>query len=554
METSISFGLVDATAKPDSTFSTADKQPFIDMQELKRDELEIKRFATLERDYFRLDGTFELFPDNPTPHDFGLWSASMSDENGDFETPIVLTVEFTEQHSSLGLTFTFHETTGDYCDNLNVKWYGAALLSDINYKPDSTVYFADNEVDGYRKIVITFYSTIRPYRYLKLVQLDFGQIKLFADGDLISANVFEEIDPISSELRINTLDFTLYSENAEFSILNPQGIFTRLQQRQPLRVHRYLDGVKKNVGTYYLDEWENEDEHNINMKAIDLVGVIDGTKFMGGMYNGVTAATIVQQIMASADAEFQLHSSLVNIILSGYIPICTHREALQQVAFAIGAIVDCSRYHKIKIYPVPDAVSGVIGKDRKFEGHKLKLKQLVTGVEVTAHKYIAVDEVVELLNDNLSTGTYEVTFNEPVHSLSIIGATITSSGVNYARINVISAGNVILTGKKYTDSKQIYGAYNTNLAIGEKANVLTVESATLISNSNAQAVAQRVYDYYQQRHQDDGEILLKNEECGQLVEISSLNNQKIKGIVEKLDIDLTGGFIANATITGGVVQ
>lgn len=496
-KTAISFGLVDVTAKPDATFTTEDKQPFVDMQQLKRDELEIRKFASLEKDYFRLDSTFELFPDNPAENDFGLWSASMSNENGEFTQPVVLAVEFTEQHSSLGLTFTFHEPTDDYCNSMNVKWYGAsnALLSDVNYELDSTVYFADNPIENYEKIVITFYSTNKPYRYLKLSQLDFGQIKLFSGRDLVSANVLEEIDPISSELRINTLNFTLYSEDAEFSILNPQGIFSRLQQRQPLKVFEYIDGVKKGMGTYYLDEWENEDEYNINMTGIDLVGVIDGTNFAGGMYSNATASTIIQEIMTSANAEYELDSSLAGKILSGMIPVCTHREALQQVAFAIGGIVDCSRNHKIKIYPLPIAVIGHIGKDRKFIGHKLKLKPLVTGVEVTAHNYINGE-----------------------------------------------------------DNPQIFGVYNTNLAPGDKENILKVEEATLVSNSNALEVAQRIYDYYQMRHQDEGEILLQGEECGQIVTIDSLNEKKIQGVVEKLDIDLTGGFIAVSTITGGPVE
>jgi len=74
-KTAISFGLVDVTAKPDSTFTTVDKQSFVNMQQLKHDELEIRKYATLEKDYFRLDGTFELFPDYPKEHDFGLWSS-----------------------------------------------------------------------------------------------------------------------------------------------------------------------------------------------------------------------------------------------------------------------------------------------------------------------------------------------------------------------------------------------------------------------------------------------------------------------------------------------
>jgi len=104
----------------------------------------------------------------------------------------------------------------------------------------------------YTKIVITFCGTNKPYRYLKLTQLDFGQIKLFTGRDLVNANILEEVDPMSSELRINTLNFTLYSEDAEFSILNPSGLYSLLQQRQPMKVYEYLDGVKRTWGPIIL--------------------------------------------------------------------------------------------------------------------------------------------------------------------------------------------------------------------------------------------------------------------------------------------------------------
>jgi len=77
----------------------------------------------------------------------------MSNEEGEFVNPVMLTINFTEPHNSLGLTFTFHEATDDYCNSLNVKWYGVSnnLLSDMNFNPDSTVYFADNAIEGLYK-------------------------------------------------------------------------------------------------------------------------------------------------------------------------------------------------------------------------------------------------------------------------------------------------------------------------------------------------------------------------------------------------------------------
>jgi hypothetical protein len=554
-KTAISFKIIDVTAKEDSTPYTSDKQSFVDLNQLKSKDITTKKFGTLEKDYFLLDGTYELFPDVPENEELGLWSMSLSDGNGEFENPVVLEIDFSLNHSSIGLTFVFNEATNDYCSNLNIKWYDETetLLDDKNFAPDAAIYFAENMVENYQKVVITFNSTNKPFRYLKLTQIEFGQIKTFGSNELVSAGVLEEVDLISSEIRINTLDLILHSKDTEFSVMNPSGIYSLLQQRQPLTAYIYLDEIKKNMGTFYLEDWSNDNESTILMNAIDLVGVIDGTTFRGGIYSNATVDNIVNQIMTSANAEYVLEESLGELSLSGYIPVCTHREALQQVAFAIGAIVDCSRSDKIKIRAAPALNSGTISYNRKIYGHKVKLKPLVTGVEVTSHKYVATTETISLFEGVLSIGAHEILFGEPAHSLNITGATITESGANYAVINVVTEGNVVLTGKKYTDTTKNFGVYTPSLPAGEKTNVLSVKKGTLVSSNNAAAIAQKIYDYYQLRHQDDGKIILKDESCGEFLTLDSLYEQKIEGYIEKLDINLTGGFIADMTLTGGVI-
>ena len=69
----ISFGLFDVTALPDSAPQSTDKQPFVDMADLKRDEPELPgKYATLEDNFFLLDGSFQPFPDNPEGSGLGV--------------------------------------------------------------------------------------------------------------------------------------------------------------------------------------------------------------------------------------------------------------------------------------------------------------------------------------------------------------------------------------------------------------------------------------------------------------------------------------------------
>ena len=85
---------ISLTAKNDLTVKCIDKQEFSNLELLKQSGMEYKKFATLEKDLWILDGTFKNFPDNPEKENFGLWSESMSDENGNFETPVEIELVF----------------------------------------------------------------------------------------------------------------------------------------------------------------------------------------------------------------------------------------------------------------------------------------------------------------------------------------------------------------------------------------------------------------------------------------------------------------------------
>ncbi len=550
----ISYGLFDVTAKADSSPAITDKQLFVDLNQLKENDLQAEKYGTLEHNQFVLDGTFKLFPDAPENENMGFWSLSMSDDTGTFPVPLVLTVDFTANHSSMGLTFFFSVGAGDYCNHLNIKWYGASnnLLLDQDYNPDADRYFCEGQVENYWKVVITFYGTNRPYRYLKLVEIKYGILKIFEGDSILSANILEEIDPLSAELSINTLNFRIHT--SDFAILDPQGAYSLLQKKQQVDVVEYANGIKKPMGTYYLEEPESDTDRTTTMSCIDLIGILDQTEFKGGMYSGVLANAIIAEIMTSAGGiECELDGAFAGKALSGWIPICTHREALQQVAFSIGAIVDCSRGNVIKLYPMPSEPSGEIPYARKLSGHKLKMRALVTGVEVIAHNHKATAETQELLNDTLAIGTYEITFNQPMHSLEITGGAITESNANYAKITVASTGTVVLSGKTYSDSTQLFGTYASDIPAGEKTNVLKVDECTMISNSNAQAVAERVYEYYQNRYEGEGPIVLDDEEPGQIRTMDSMNGYQVEGMVESLDINLAGGFKADIRITGKAV-
>ncbi len=553
----ISFGLFDVTALPDSAPQSTDKQPFVDMADLKRDEPELPgKYATLEDNFFLLDGSFQPFPDNPEGLGWGYWSASMSDEAGKFGSPPVIEITFGNPHSSIGLTLGFDAAAGDFCKKVRAEWYnaGGVLITAGEFSFLGPTGFIDHPVENYKKVILKMLETAKPYRFAKITSIQYGSNVMFAGDGLVSAKIQEEIDLTCSEISINTLDFSVHSEDSDFSLLNPKGAFAMLQQRQKLQVVETVDGQSIPMGTFYLDTWKNGSEKGVDMTAIDIVGVIDKTDFMGGVYENAAAETVVSEIMDSAGADYLLDESLKDVPLSGYIPICTHRQALQQVAFALGAIVDCSRTEYIRIYPPPDRPSSYVSKSRKFMGSTVEQLSLVTGVDVTAHKYLQSNTLKELFEDDLEPGNYQITFDKPIYNVQCVGGEIVESSANYAYIQVLTGGTVSLSGMEYTETTRVLSQRMPNVALSDAPNIAKADKATLTDSEAAKQAAARLYDYYQNRYKTKFSMVTGSEKVGDQVVVDSLNRERLKGIIEQMEIDLTGGFLCSVTMTGKRIE
>lgn len=558
--TRVEFGLYDVTARGDSTPVSGSAQAFCN---LRRDLLlesvpSQTKYGTLETRQWLMDGSFSFFPEIPTQYFWGFWSAAQSGSNGVFAVPPVLDISFAQAHSS-SLTLHFYTPTDDWASRVKIQWYDveSGLLATRVYTPDAADYYCAQKVEGYCRIRLTFLETSRPGRYLKLAGIDYGVYLHFTGQDILDAHVLEECDPLSAEISINTLQLSLYNAEGRFSILNPEGYFDVLQHRQKLTV---WEDVKQNarststtsycMGTFYLSDWENSSGTQADFSGVDAVGLLDGAPFDGGVYDtiaGALAAEILDGYGYTLDADLAAER------VQGYIAAGTRREALRQLAFAIGAVVDCSRGELIRIQPAPTKASGMITYDRKLQDNsKVVLNPLVTAVAVTAHRYLPETDTAELYKNTLEPGTYRIAFSAPAvaASLTVSGAEITERGVNLCTLSVAKAGEVCVTGRKYTDGTVVIRRTAANLPANAQENELSVTDATLVGTDRAEAVALRVLDYYAQRYEQDFSMVAGDEKLADRLMVQSFGGEMVRGTLTKLEFDLTGGFLADAKVVG----
>lgn len=412
------------------------------------------------------------------------------------------------------------------------------------------------------------------------------------EKDMIrSASLTEEFQPLSLTVPVGQLDLELFSEDSDFSIIDPSGDFSLLQHRQPMVVIEVIDGVEKFIGRYYLDGWENLTDNLIKLTCMDEIGLLDSMTYRGGLWlEPITMGELLSQMFSGMDINYDIDPDLEVAPLTGWIPICTYREALQQICFAAGSYILCARQNGVIKFGRIDAIGAVtrgiqcgvphtgqtrvwkkrfrqsqwggvtpvydIPSSQQSVDQKINLRAQVTGVEVSMHDITLGDAKRKLFEGWLEPGFKEIRFNQPMHSLSITGNAILLetpySSANYAGILALGSGDVLLEGLVYNDSVTKYGVY-LDTEEDVKDNILTISEASLINSANGPEIAQRVFDYYQRRHVQDVKIIQPSAYIGSEVLADTLYGRKIAGVIEKMTIDLTGGFVGRTNIIGSPV-
>lgn len=470
-------------AKSSFEMLTGKRLPASNLDLIKSEGATFKRYDTpFELNSMILDGDSEFLPEEGTAQ-IGYISEEMTNDNADFDSPLSIELISEETYTSAGVTLVFDERKNIYATNINIKWYNDdVLMSDADFQPTSANYFCNKKVEFYNKLVITFYSLNVPRNRLRLNSIEYGLIVEFRADELKSAKVIQEIDPISTSILINPFDFTIDSKkNVDFSF----------QTKQPIEV--IFKGERK--ATTFVKSAKRKSKTIWEIQSEDYIGLMDSVYFKGGIYRGKKAFELLEEIFSSAKVPYEIKDGVRDIELTGYIPYTTCRNALMQVAFAIGAVVDTSNSSKVDVFMLSDEVSQEISKQGIMQGQKFEDETRVTAVELVSHAYRESSETAvayEGARSGTGTNIY-VSFSEPLHDLVISDGRIIESGVNYAIID--ANDNCVLSGLKYEHNTIIHRKENPLVLSTDIENILSIENATLISSRNVDSVLDLCYNY-----------------------------------------------------------
>lgn len=452
-------------------------------------------FSTLEQNEYITSQPKLLYK---MQQDLGLITADVSNENGIFEEPIVLTVNFPAYFSMTGITIN----SRNIIKKITITAYqnDTQIVSET-YSTTTNENFYPINIELANKIVFTITEIDKPYHFFGIFNIEYGKIRIFDDSTSVNAEITNNFSVLGDTLEYDTLDLT---------VIDPEKEDYLFQRKQPIDF--VIDETTK--ARFYVDSGIELDDNTVQVLAYDEIASLEDD-FLGGIYNDYPLNNLVEDILSGTSVNFETQDT-ENIRLSGYLPISSRRKALQTILQ--GSNIRCYKGEKLVFKPLETQISDIILDETNILDKPQKnKKQEIRSVVVKQHNYSKGAEETEIYHWYISTTeNVRITFSSPMHTLKAYevtgvdengqdiisktesqNVTFIETSANYCVVSNKSNNKIVIKGLNYIDSTVDYKKTNPLTAINEVYEEKTVE---LTISNNPQEVCNLLYDLYSRKN------------------------------------------------------
>jgi hypothetical protein len=221
------------------------------------------KYATLEHNHWKLDGTYPLLEDTPS-QDTGYISSVLCGEDGIFAIRPVITINFSKVFENVipGLTITWSEAYDECARDFKVTAYnGEEIVAETTITNNiDNVVVVGLDIQSYDKIEIEIIKWCLPLKRARAEQILIGIEKTFTKTDLIGYTHEQYADILSGDLPKNSIVFEIDNTEEKWNPDNPTAVFKYLIERQELKVkygYKIGDSIEWiKAGNFYMSEWE----------------------------------------------------------------------------------------------------------------------------------------------------------------------------------------------------------------------------------------------------------------------------------------------------------
>ena len=376
----ITFGNVDTTAATDGEWESNGAASISEFETVDYAYQYGDTYAALELNRWALDGKTLIVPTGEDVQD-GFISSLMSDGEGNFSTPPVITREFSLKHIFPGLTLTFDtrqqewplEVTADFYLNGEVVDTQTVSITSVQ----TTISTTATEID---KVTITFDRCL-PYRRPRLENVLYGLNVQFVNKDIVSTQQKHDVDPLSRRLPTETMQFTILDYEHKYDPDNPAGIYAYVDKNSPIEIqfgYELPDGSVERLkpDNYVLNAKPSAQNNQATFNGTGLIGSLTGT-FYKSKLGSKSLYDMAQEVLLDAgltlteqgENPWEIDNALKNMFTTAALPIDTHMNCLQLIAHAACCRLYTDDDNIIHIRPFGVTVIGIYNGVWADNGH-----------------------------------------------------------------------------------------------------------------------------------------------------------------------------------------
>ena len=376
----ITFGNVDTTAATDGEWESNGAASISEFETVDYAYQYGDTYAALELNRWALDGKTLIVPTGEDVQD-GFISSLMSDAEGNFTTPPVITREFSLKHIFPGLTLTFDtrqqewplEVTADFYLNGEVVDTQTVSITSVQ----TTITTTATEID---KVTITFDRCL-PYRRPRLENVLYGLNVQFVNKDIVSTQQKHDVDPLSRRLPTETMQFTILDYEHKYDPNNPAGIYAYVDKNSPIEIqfgYELPDGSVEwlKPDNYVLNAKPSAQNNQATFNGTGLIGSLTGT-FYKSKLGSKSLYNMAEEVLLDAGLTlteqgtnpWEIDEALKDMFTTAALPIDTHMNCLQLIAHAACCRLYTDDDNIIHIRPFGVTVIGIYNGVWADNGH-----------------------------------------------------------------------------------------------------------------------------------------------------------------------------------------
>ena len=376
----ITFGNVDTTAATDGEWESNGAASISEFETVDYAYQYGDTYVSLELNRWALDGKSLLVPTGEDVQD-GFISSLMSDAEGNFTTPPVITREFSLKHIFPGLTLTFDTRQQEWPLEVTADFYLNGAVVDTQTvsitSVQTTISTTATEVD---KVTITFDRCL-PYRRPRLENVLYGLNVQFVNKDIVSTQQKHDVDPLSRRLPTETMQFTILDYEHKYDPDNPAGIYAYVDKNSPIEIqfgYELSDGSVEwlKPDNYVLNAKPSAQNNQATFNGTGLIGSLTGT-FYKSKLGSKSLYNMAEEVLLDAGLTlteqgtnpWEIDEALKDMFTTAALPIDTHMNCLQLIAHAACCRLYTDDDNIIHIRPFGVTVIGIYNGVWADNGH-----------------------------------------------------------------------------------------------------------------------------------------------------------------------------------------